>query len=99
MANPIKVWRNQRKTRGSLGLEGTVITWTKIFVAPSDFKDYTPYPVVLVAMNDGSKLYGQLVDYNEAHLAIGQKVVSVLRLAKKSTAEEIVEYGVKFRPK
>lgn len=98
MTNPVKSWRRQKESRHLLGKKGSIITWTKVFVSAPAFKDQTPYPVVLVKLENGEKVYGQLVDYQEKNLVIGQKVISVLRVLQKGSPEDIIEYGLKFVP-
>lgn len=98
MNRPIQSWRNQKQTRKFLGKKGKILTWTKIFISPDEFKGFTPYPVALVELEDGSKVYGQIVDYEEKNIIIGQQVESVLRILHNGSPEGIVEYGLKFRP-
>jgi uncharacterized protein len=98
MTNPIQSWRRQKKTRHLLGKIGKVVTWTKIFVSAPEYKEFTPYPVVMVELENGEKVYGQMVDYEEKDLHIGQQVESVLRIKDKGEKEGVVEYGVKFKP-
>lgn len=98
MISPVKVWRRQKEIREVLGKTGTVITWTRIMVAGSDFKKYAPYPVVLVELSDRSKAIGMLVDYTNIDLQIGRKVIAVLRKVREGSKEGIIAYGVKFKP-
>lgn len=98
MTNPIKSWRRQKDSKHILGQKGKVLTWTKVFVSAPAFKDQTPYPVILVELEDGKKVYGQLVDYSEINLSIGQNVKAVLRILQKGSTEDIIDYGIKFIP-
>ncbi len=98
MENAVKVWRRQQKNKGLLEKEGTIITWTRIVVAPPAFANYTPYVVVLVELTDKSRVYGQLVDFIEEDLKFGQKVKAVLRRAKDVSSSAVIEYGIKFKP-
>ena len=84
--------------RKVLGKEGKVVTWTKIFQAGTNFKKYTPYPVVLVEFTDGQKAFGQLVDHEESQLKMGQKVVAILRKVRDVSDENVIAYGIKFKP-
>lgn len=95
MTNPIQTWRKQKEIRPLLGKQGKVITWTKIFVSAPEFKEQTPYNVALVQLENGEKVYGQIVDTQEVN--IGQTVESVLRIVKKGDNEDIIEYGLKFK--
>lgn len=98
MISPVKVWRRQKEIRELLGKTGKIVTWTKIFVAPLQFKKYAPFPVVLVEFEDGRRLYGQLVDFEEADLRSGKKVISILRKVRQASGEGVIAYGIKFKP-
>ncbi len=98
MISPIKVWRRQKEIRKVLGKKGKILVWTKIFTPGADFKKYAPYPVVLVELENKEKIYGQLADYEDVDLKIGRKVISILRKVRSSTDEEVIAYGVKFKP-
>lgn len=98
MISPVKTWRRQKETRKLLGKRGKILASTTIFIAGMNFKKNTPYPVVLVEFSDKKKAFGQLVDFEEKHLKIGQSVVAVLRKVRDSSDESIIAYGVKFRP-
>lgn len=98
MVSPVKIWRRQKELRKLLGQKGRVLTWTKVFVAGPNFKKYAPYPVVLVQFNSGKKAFGQLVDYEEKDLKINTKVVAVLRKVRETEKEDVIAYGIKFKP-
>jgi len=98
MISPIKVWRRQKEIRKLLGQRGKVLTWTQIYVAGPNFKQYAPYPVVLVKLDDGQKVFGQLVDYENKDLKINAKVVSVLRKVRETDHDDVIAYGIKFKP-
>lgn len=95
--SPVKIWRNQPKTRHFLGKVGVVETFTIIRVPPAGFEPQAPYPVVLVNLGK-EKMIGQLVDYIQDHLVIGQKVQAVLRRIKNPDNEGLIPYGIKFKP-
>ncbi len=98
MISPVKIWRRQKYIRDLLGEKGHILTWTKIVVAGTYYKRYAPYPVVLVELENGKKIYGQLVDYIDSDLKIGKKVISILRKVRQPTEEGIIAYGIKFKP-
>jgi uncharacterized OB-fold protein len=56
-----------------------------------------PFPVVLVELENGERVYGQLVDYSDEDLTIGKKVVSALRILRKNKTD-LIAYGLKFKP-
>ncbi len=97
MISPVKVWRRQKEIKKILGKVGRIITWTKIYVASDEFKNGAPYAVILVELDHGDKIVGQLVDYEEKDLRMGTKVYSTLRKTKEGTKEDIIAYGIKFR--
>jgi len=98
MISPVKIWRRQKWTRKIIGKSGKIVTWTKIFGAGVNFKKYTPYPVVLVEFENGQKAFGQLVDFEEKNLKIGQEVISILRKVRDTSDENVIAYGLKFKP-
>ena len=98
MQSAVKIWRRQKKDKLLLGKIGTVESWTTIFVAPGKFHQQTPYTVVLVKLETGDFVYGQLVDFDEKDKHIGLSVKSVLRKNGSVGKEELIEYGIKFVP-
>lgn len=98
MISPVKIWRRQKEVKKYLGKTGEIVSWTIIYVAPSGFKKYAPYPVVLVQMENGYKTMGQLVDYEKNELKIGQSVKTILRRTHETAAEDVIAYGLKFKP-
>ncbi len=98
MKSAVTIWRKQKRDKKALGKEGTILTWTKINVAPPKFRTITPYAIVLVELENKEKVYGQLVDYKEKDLNIGTKVISILRRSGSVDKESVIEYSVKFKP-
>ncbi|MCL4378863.1 MAG: OB-fold domain-containing protein [Actinobacteria bacterium] len=78
--------------------QGKILTWTLIYVAGSDFKKYAPYPVVVVELKNGKKTTAQLVDYTKEDLKIGTSVTAVLRKVRNIADEDVIAYGIKFKP-
>ena len=98
MKSPVTIWRKQKKDIPILGKNGRIVTWTKIMVAPPKFQMFTPYVVVLVELENKEKVYGQLVDYDEKDFFINKKVRSVLRRSSSVGKNDLIEYGIKFKP-
>ena len=98
MISPVKIWRNQKKIRELLGKEGTIVTWTKIFVPPEGFESQAPYVVAIAKLADKSFRTAQLVDYDEKNLKIGQRVRTILRKTRNPGEEGVIPYGIKFKP-
>lgn len=98
MISPVKIWRNQKKIRKLLGLEGKIITFSKIHVPPAGFESQAPYVVTVAKLNSGANYTAQLVDWEDRHLVIGQKIKTVLRKTKDPGEEGVIPYGIKFKP-
>ncbi len=98
MLSPVKIWRRQKEIRELLGKTGRIITWTIIYVSGKGFKQYTPYPVVMVEFINKKRSIGQLVDYKKEELRIGQIVKGVLRKVRQGSKEGVIAYGIKFKP-
>jgi hypothetical protein len=98
MQSPVKIWRNQKKIQKLLGLEGKIVTFTKIHVPPAGFESQAPYVVTVAKLNSGANYTAQLVDWEDRHLAIGQKIKTVLRKTKDPGEEGVIPYGIKFKP-
>lgn len=96
--SPVKIWRNQKFTRNLLGLSGSIVSWTKIHVPPLGFKSQAPYIVVVIELFHRKRATVQLVDWQEKHLKIGQKVITILRKTKDADDEGVIPYGIKCRP-
>lgn len=98
MNSAARIWRKQQKDKQKLGQHGTIRSWTEIFVSPPKFDSITPYTVVLVELDSKELVYGQLVDFSDEERKIGTKVTSVFRKVSDIDSEDVVEYGVKFKP-
>jgi uncharacterized OB-fold protein len=98
MLSPVKIWRNQKKIADLIGITGVIVSWTFIRVPPAEFSSLAPYPVVLVALDDGRKLMLTLVDYAKEDLTAGRKVITVLRRVAEPDADGVILYYVKAKP-
>lgn len=98
MQSPVKLWRNQKKISGLIGKTGKIVAFTLIRVPPAGFSDQAPYPVVVVELIGGKRIMAQLVDWEPAHLRIGQSVATVIRRVIQPNTEGIIPYGVKAKP-
>ena len=95
MISPVKVWRRGKTIRDLLGKEASIISWTKIYSPPPDFKHIAPYIVVFIQLVGGQKLCAQLVDCKEyANLKVGEKVVVTIRKLKENLSEEVIPYTI-----
>ncbi len=98
MLSPVKIWRNQKKVQKLLGLEGKIISFTKIHVPPAGFESQAPFVVTLVRLQTGMRYTAQLVDWSEKQLLIGQRVKAILRRTREAGEEGVIPYGIKFKP-
>lgn len=96
--SPVKIWRKQKIDRLLLGKSGTIVSWTEINVAPPQYSSKTPYTVILVELEDMSKIYGQFVDFKNADRKIGKNVRTILRRNGDVGPEDVLEYTIKFIP-
>ncbi|MCL5675529.1 MAG: OB-fold domain-containing protein [Patescibacteria group bacterium] len=105
MTSPIKIWREQKKIKNFLGLKGKVVSATLVRVPPLGFSNQAPYFVAIVDMENPAKggqgkqrLIGQMVDVFETEIKTGQKVEVVYRKLAETDKEDVIHYGIKFRP-
>lgn len=96
--SPVKLWRRQKNVTSLIGTKGKILQWTIIRVPGKSFTSQAPYPVVIVKMQDGEKMIGQLVDWQEKDLKSGKEVISVLRRLRTEDKEDIIHYNIKFKP-
>jgi uncharacterized OB-fold protein len=98
VTSPVKLWRRQKNTSLFIGKKGKIINWTIIRVPAKSFVDQAPYPVVIVKMQNGENMIGQLVDWQEKDLIFGREAVSVLRRLRTEEKESVIYYNIKFKP-
>jgi len=98
MYSPVKLWRNQKNTEALLGRQGVIVSWTVIRVPPEGYGNQAPYPVVVVDIVGHTKITAQMVDWEECHCKVGQKVQVVLRKISEPTSDGVIPYGVKVKP-
>ena len=95
MISPVKVWRRQKTIRDLLGKKGTIVTWTKIYTPPPQFKHIAPYTIVFVKLENGQHICSQLVDCMEDSLInVGKKVVITLRKLRESFSDDVIPYTI-----
>ena len=93
MNSPVRIWRNHKKIAKYLSLQGTVLTWTKIYSAPTGFEKEAPYFSAIIKLNNNEKLTVMTVDCDE--LKTGDRVRTVLRRIGEVGKDEVIEYGIK----
>lgn len=98
VTSPVKLWRRQENTAQLIGKKGKILQWTMIRVSAKSFVDQAPYPVIIVKMQNGENMIGQLVDWQSKDLIIGKEVVAVLRRLRTEGKEDVIYYNIKFKP-
>ena len=96
--SPVKLWRRHKNVSTLIGKKGKILLWTIIRIPAKSFMDQAPYPVVIVKMQSGENMIGQLVDWQEKDLMTGRDVVSVLRRLRTEEKEDVIYYNIKFKP-
>jgi uncharacterized protein len=98
MDSPVKIWRNQKKIISLTDKKGVIISFTMIRVPPTGFGSLAPYPVVIVKLDDKTKITVQMVDYEKTQLKIGLAVKTVIRRVAEANTDGVIPYGIKVRP-
>lgn len=98
MITPVKIHRRQKHTTALIGKEGKILVWTMIRVAAKLFNHQAPYPVAIVALKNGQKIIGQVVDWEEIDLRVGREVITVLRRSGIENKDGVITYTIKFKP-
>lgn len=99
MSSPVTVWRHHKNIKNYLGQTGKVIVWTKVFIAPAGFEHEAPYFVAIVEFKDGARMPLQIADFEGEDLKPNQKIVTVVRKLGKVKLDEVIEYGIKAKPR
>ena len=74
---------------------GKIASWTIIRTAPEGFEKEAPYAVVMVDLDEGARIAGQLTGTLEG-IEIGKKVRAVFRRQYADGAAGLIHYGLKF---
>ncbi|MCX6731247.1 MAG: OB-fold domain-containing protein [Candidatus Roizmanbacteria bacterium] len=95
MISPVKVWRRQKTIRDLLGRKGVILSWTKIFTPPPQFKHIAPYTIVYVKLENGQNICAQLVDCLDNSIVVDNKeVVVTLRKLRESVSDDVIPYTI-----
>lgn len=97
MSSPVKNWRQMKSIHTRVGKVGKVISWTKVFVAPSGFEADVPYYAGIVEFKNGERSTFQFVDF-ETEPIIGQNMVTVVRRIGRPKPADVIQYGIKVKP-
>lgn len=77
--------------------KGKIHSFTIIRVPPEGFKEYVPYIIAIVELDEGAKVLSQVVDCSPEDVKIGMKVKSSFRRIRTENESGLVLYGFKFR--
>ncbi|MFC1653717.1 OB-fold domain-containing protein [Patescibacteria group bacterium] len=94
---PAQVWRNNKERRRFLGVVGVVETFSVVKQGPKQLSNRPSYILAMVGLKNEKTLV-QLVDVDASKVFVGMKVVGVLRKMHDVLKDELLVYGVKFRP-
>lgn len=77
---------------------GTILTYSVIRVAPSQFVDEAPYAVGIVELDGGTRITSQITDCPLDDIQIGKKVKVEFRRIRDEGQAGIICYGYKCVP-
>lgn len=97
MNSPVSNWRLTKNIHTKVGRVGNIISWTKIYVAPSGFENDIPYYAGIVKLQNGGRITVQFVDF-ENEPVVGQKVITVVRRIGRPKPQDVIQYGIKVKP-
>jgi len=76
---------------------GKIVSFSRVFVAPSGFENETPYFLAIVELDNKATLLTQIVDSKAESVKEGAKVELVFRKIYEDSPEGAIAYGYKFR--
>ncbi len=77
--------------------KGKIYSYTVIRVPPEGFREYVPYIIAIVELEEGTKLMSQVVDVDPKDVRIGMQVKSCFRKIRSENDTGLVLYGFKFK--
>jgi uncharacterized OB-fold protein len=78
---------------------GKIVTYTIIWVAPSQFTDQQPYALGIAELDNGVKLLAQIADCSVEDIKVGMKIKVEFRRIQSDGEHGVLSYGYKFVPK
>jgi uncharacterized OB-fold protein len=99
--SPRKICPNCKSTKlidVSLPRKGKIYSYTIINALPSERKNYGPYIMAIVELENGCRLTAEIVDCKIEDLKIGMPVELTFRKIGEESESGIIYYGYKFRP-
>ncbi|RLG14885.1 MAG: transcriptional regulator [Candidatus Nanohalarchaeota archaeon] len=92
-----KCRRNSKLGEYIFNEKGKIYSKTVVRSAAEGFGRQTPYVVAIIELEEGVRIYGQVVDCNVDDVNIGDPVYCVFRKMYTSGKEGIIKYGLKFK--
>ncbi len=86
------------KTPFQFSGRGEVYTFSTVYHPPEEFKEFAPYTVALVKLEEGPMIAAQLTDVDGDKIEIGMPVEMVTRKLREDGQRGMIVYGYKFRP-
>ena len=83
----------------NLPMEGKIVTFTVIRVAPYQWSDEAPYAIGIAELTDGTRMMAQITDCNVDEVKIGMEVRLEFRRVQTEGHHGVLSYGHKFVPK
>lgn len=77
---------------------GEIYSLTTVYDAPARFKEFAPYTVALIKLEEGPMITAQLTDFGDEKPKIGMPVEMVTRKRFSDGERGMIVYGFKFRP-
>ena len=77
---------------------GEIYSFTTVYDAPPKFKEFAPYTVALIELEEGAMITAQLTDFGDEKPEIGMPVEMVTRKRFSDGERGMIIYGFKFRP-
>jgi uncharacterized OB-fold protein len=77
--------------------KGKVFTYTVIRNSSEEFREYTPYIVGIIQLEEGPKVTSQIIDCRPEDVYVGMPVETCFRKLTAQGKEGIIYYGFKFR--
>lgn len=77
---------------------GKVYSHTTVYNAPAAYKEFVPYSVALIELEEGPLVTAQLTDVSPDEVEIDMPVEMVTRKLREFGEDGTIVYGYKFRP-
>jgi len=78
--------------------KGKIYSYSTVYHPPQEFKEFAPYTVALVRLQEGPLITAQLTDVDSEQVSVGMPVEMVTRKIQSNGKQGAIMYGYKFRP-